>query len=218
LSAKGCDEVRPHLQAVFIKAKYYMKLYDFAPSHNCYKVRLLLAILGVCYRREPVDLFGGASHTSEFLALNPRGQVPVLEDEGEAIWDSTAILVYLARKYGEPDWLPCEPYTLARVARWLAVAQNELLYGLGRAHWLSRGGSGDMEEAVRRGRRGLALLDLQLAVGTWLAAPHVTIADIACYPHASLAPEAGVALDNYPNVMRWCRSVEAIPGYVAHLA
>jgi glutathione S-transferase len=183
-----------------------MKLYDFAPSHNCYKIRLLLAILGVSYRREPVDLMTGGGRKPDFLALNPRGQVPVLEDDGEAIWESTAILVYLARQYGEPDWLPCEACAVARVARWLAVAQNELLYGLGRAHWLSRGGRGDVEEAVRRGRRG--------AVGTWLAAPHVTIADIACYPHASLAPEAGIELDDYPNVMRWCRSVEAIPGYI----
>lgn len=194
-----------------------MKLYDFAPSHNCYKVRLLLAILGLNYRRVPVDLMAGGGRTPDFLALNPRGQVPVLDDEGEAIWESTAILVYLARKYGEPDWLPYEAAALARVARWLAVAQNELLYGLGRAHWLSRGGKGDMDEAVRRGRRGLELLNLQLAIGPWLAALHPTVADIACYPHASLAPEAGVALDDYPHVIRWCRSIEAIPNYVGRL-
>ena len=211
--------MRSHLQAVFIKAKYYVKLYDFAPSHNCYKVRLLLAILGVCYRREPVDLFGGASHTPEFSALNPRGQVPVLEDEGEAIWDSTAILVYLARKYGEPDWLPCEPYTFSAGRALACGGPKRTLVrtrsgALAEPWWQRRHGRGRAARAARTS----AFLDLQLAVGTWLAAPHVTIADIACYPHASLAPEAGVALDNYPNVMRWCRSVEAIPGYVARLA
>lgn len=194
-----------------------MKLYDFPPSHNCYKVRLLLAILGLNYQKQAVDLMAGGSRTSQFLRLNPRGQVPVLEDDGTCIWDSTAILVYLARKYSETQWLPDDANGLAKVAQWLAVAQNEMLYGLGRAHWLRRGGTGDIEEAMRRGRRGLKILDLNLSAETWLAAEHPTIADIACYPHAALAPEAGVSLSEYAHVTRWCRSVESIPGYVRHM-
>lgn len=192
-----------------------MKLYDFAPSPSCYKIRLLLAMLGLSYTREPVDLLGGGGRRPEYLALNPRGQVPVLEDNGEVIWESTAILVYLARKYEAPEWLPLEATEMSHVARWLAVAQNELQYGLGRAHYLSHGGKGgDLEEAMKRGRRGLALLNMQLGKGSWLALSNPTIADIACYPHASLAPEAGLALDEYPNVIKWCRSIESLPGYI----
>lgn len=194
-----------------------MKLYDFAPSHNCYKVRLLLAILGLSYDKQSIDLMGRENRSPDFLRLNPRGQVPVLEDDGTTIWESTAILVYLARRYGGAQWLPETAHGMASVAQWLAVAQNEMLYGLGRAHWLKRGGTGDVEEALNRGRRGLKLLDRKLSGETWLAAGHPTIADIACYPHASLAEEAGASLDAYPHVRRWCRSVDSIPGYVPRM-
>src|SRR6476646_6169286 len=127
-----------------------MKLYDFGASHNCYKVRLFLAMLGLSYERQAIDLMNGENRRPDFLRLNPRGQVPVLKDEGTHIWDSTAILVYLARKYGGSLWLPDDAAGMATVTQWLAVAQNEMLYGLGRAHWLRRGGTGDLEEAMKR--------------------------------------------------------------------
>jgi glutathione S-transferase len=191
-----------------------MTLYDFAPSHNCYKARLLFALLGITYDRQPVDLMAGVNRTAEFLRLNPRGQVPVLEDNGLVVWDSTAILVYVAKKYGGTKWFPDEPDGMARVVQWLALAQNDLLHGIGRAHWIRRGGTGDLEEVTRRGQRGLRILDLQLSSRTWLAVDCLTIADIACYPHAALAPEAGISLDDYTNVKRWCGDVERTSGYV----
>ena len=68
-----------------------------------------------------------------FKRLNPRGQIPVLEDDGTVIWDSMAILVYLARRYGSDNWLPSDPLGEVRVMQWLAVSENELLYGWARA-------------------------------------------------------------------------------------
>lgn len=83
-----------------------MQLHDFTLSGNCYKVRLFLALLGRQVELLQVDLRGGAQKRPEFLALNPRGQVPVLVDEGQSVYDSQAILVYLARRYADARWLP----------------------------------------------------------------------------------------------------------------
>ena len=191
-----------------------MKLFDFGVSHNCYKVRLLLSILDVQYDRRMVDLMNGENRTAAFLKINPRGQVPVLEVEGRYIWDSTAILIYLAREYGGTHWLAQDALGMAEIAQWLAVAQNELLYGVGRAHWLKRGGSGDVQEATRRGERGLQVLNKALERSSWLAVERPSIADIACYPHASLAHQAGIPLDDYPHIRKWCAAVERLSGYV----
>jgi glutathione S-transferase len=115
-----------------------MKLYDMELSGNCYKIRLFCALLGLSYETVPVDLLKGEHKTAAFLALNPRGQVPVLDDAGTLVWDSMAILVYLAKKHGDEQWLPTEPAPLARVMQWLAVSENEILYGLARARAVVR--------------------------------------------------------------------------------
>src|SRR5690348_14355788 len=99
-----------------------MKLFDFSVSHNCYKVRLFLSILDVQYDRQMVDLMKGENRTAAFLKINPRGQVPVLEVGGRYIWDSTAILIYLAREYGGKHWLAQDAFGMAEIAQWLAVA------------------------------------------------------------------------------------------------
>lgn len=110
-----------------------MKLYDMELSGNCYKIRLLCGLLGIDYERVPVDLMQGQHKSEDFLRLNPRGQIPVLEDAGVLIWDSSAILLYLARQYGGEQWLPLAAKPMAEVMQWLSLAQNELLYGLARA-------------------------------------------------------------------------------------
>lgn len=193
-----------------------MKLYDYELSGNCYKIRLLLALLGLPYTRVAINSLTGETLTPEFRRLNPRGQIPVLEDGSEVIWDSQAILAYLARRYGEEgQWLPEPPLALARVMQWLAVSENELLYGLARARVILRFGRPfNLEEAQTLGRAGLELLESHLAERQWLAAGHVTIADIACYPYVALAPEGGLLLDAYPAVQAWLKAVEALPGYV----
>ena len=191
-----------------------MKLYDVARSGNCHKVRMLLAQLGLPYESVAVDLPGGESKLPPFLKLNPRGQVPVLEDAGEIIWDSQAILVYLARKQSDETWLPTAPLAMARVMQWLAVSENEILYGLARARaallfktpW-------NAAECQALGTQALALLEGHLTQREWLAASHPTIADIACYPYVALAPQADLSLGNYPAVVTWIRRIQAWPNY-----
>lgn len=195
-----------------------LKLYDLDRSGNCYKVRLLLSMLGLDYERITIDSTAGETQTPEFKRINPRGQIPVLVDGETVIWDSMAILVYLARRYGDERWLPTDALGEARVMQWLAVSENELLYGLARARVTVRFNKPfDLEQCHRDAKPGLEALDNQLAGQDWLAVGHPTIADIACYPYVSLAEEGRVSLEPYPAVRDWLRRVEELPGWVRML-
>ena len=202
-----------------------MRLYDFEYSGNCWKVRLLLDMLGLDYERVPVDSSRGETQTATFKAVSGRGQIPVLEDGDLRLWDSQAILFYLARRYGAAGggdgseggaWLPPDLAGEAKVLQWLALSENELLYGLARARAaLKFGRPFDVAACQAEGRAGLAVLEARLAEHDWLVGEHATIADLACYTYVALAHEAEVALEVYPAVRAWCARIAALPGYRA---
>ena len=190
-------------------------LYGMALSGNAYKVRLLLELLGQQYEEIPVNLRTGENRTESFLALNPRGQVPTLVDGEVTVWDSQAILVYLARRYGQ-EWLPTDPVPMAEVMQWLAVAENELLFGLARARAvLFFGRDYDLASCQAYGRAGLEVLEQRLAGHEWLAAGRPTIADIACMPYAALSHMGEIPLDAFPSVRAWIDRIRALPGFIA---
>ncbi|MES9994368.1 MAG: glutathione S-transferase family protein [Candidatus Thiodiazotropha sp.] len=196
-----------------------LKLYNFPKSGNCYKVRLLLSMLGLDYEQVDIDLLKGESLTDEFKRINPRGQVPVLLDGDLVIWDSMAILVYLARRYAPGNWLPTDPLGEARVMQWLAVSENELLYGLARARAVRVFGKPfDLQLCQQDGRAGLAVMETRLKQNDWLAADQVTIADIACYPYVSLASEGEVSLQPYAAVSAWLERIASLPGWESFLS
>jgi glutathione S-transferase len=191
-----------------------MRLYDNLISGNCYKVRLFLALIGKPYESIAIDSLHGETRQPRFLAISPRGLIPVLEDQEERIADSMAILIYLARRYA-PEWLPEEPLVMARVMEWLAVAADELQYGAAQARRIKKLGTlGDLTGAQMHAERGLSLLERQLEETTWLSGDRPTIADIACYPYVALVPEGGVPLDPYPPIRLWMERIEALPGYI----
>lgn len=193
-----------------------MKLYDDEISGNCYKVRLFCSLLGISYEPVPVDLKQLEQKQPAFRALNPRGQIPVLDDAGTVVWDSMAVLVYLARKYGNDRWLPIEAEPLARVMQWLAVSENEILYGLARARAATRfNRPWNLAQCQQLGRTALEIMENHLAHHPWLAGDHPTVADLACYPYVALAPEGGVALDDFPDIGKWIARIQALPGYVS---
>ncbi len=192
-----------------------LTLYDFPLSGNCYKIRLLLSMLGVDYARESVDSTSGETQTAEFKKINPRGQIPVLMDGDLVLWDSMAILVYLARRYGREDWLPADARSEAQVMQWLAVSENELLYGLARARVAVLFGKPfDLEQCYREARPGLDAMERRLADNEWLAGARATIADLACYPYVALAHEGRFSLSPYPAVQQWVARVEKLDGWV----
>ena len=190
-------------------------LYGAPVSGNAYKVRLLLSLIGVEFEEIDVDLMAGGNRTGSFLALNPRGQIPVLVDGGVTVWDSQAILVYLARRYGEA-WLPVDPAPMAEVMQWLAVSENELLFGLARARAvLHFGRDFDLAASQAYGRAGLKVLEQRLADNEWLAAGRPTIADVACMPYVALSRMGGISLDDRPAVGAWIDRIRALPGFIA---
>ena len=110
-----------------------LRLHRFALSGHAHRAELFLSLLGLPFERIDVDLANKAHKSAAFLAMNPFGQVPVLQDGDVTLADSNAILVYLAMKYGGDTWLPRDPLGAARVQRWLSVAAGLLAFGLAAA-------------------------------------------------------------------------------------
>jgi glutathione S-transferase len=186
-------------------------------SGNSFKVRVLASMLGVAIDVVRIDWEGREHKSPAFLALNPRGQVPVMEIEGKVLWDSTAHLVYIARRFGGESWLPIDALGMAEVMQWMAFAQNEVLFGLQWARGVTLYGRrpASFSDYKDDGRKALEVLTGQLRKsGDWLALGRPTLADIACYPYVKRAPEGEISLDPYPDVRAWLARCEALPGWL----
>ena len=190
-------------------------LYDLELSGNCYKVRLLAALLGVPLEIVPVDFMAGAHKTAEFRKLNPFGELPVFQDGDLVLRDSQAILVYLAREHGGETWLSTGAADAARVVQWLSTAANDIARGPNdaRLHDLF-GYKLDVGKARAHAQHVLAILEAHLTGREWLELERPTIADVACYPYVALATQGGVSLEPFAQVRAWMGRIEALPGYL----
>ncbi len=181
---------------------------------------MLLSLLDLDYETVPINMADMAHKAPEFVALNPLGQVPVLDDDGDIIRDSQAILVYLAAKYGAGGWLPADdPSALGHVSEWLSFSANEMLHGcaVSRALVLFNR-EGDLEGARSLARRALSVLDSHLAGRDWLVGGSPTVADIANYVYAALVHQGGINPHEFAHVSAWLGRVEALDGYIAMAA
>lgn len=193
-----------------------VRLHRHPLSGHCHRVELFLSLLGVPFELVEVDLPGGAHKTPEFLARNPLGQVPVLEDGNLFLADSNAILVYLALAY-DPSrhWYPAEPAAAAEVQRWLSVAAGQLASGPAAARLATVFKRPlDHEQAKQIAGQLFSILEAHLASRPFLAGEAATIADVALYAYTARAPEGGVSLRPYPHMRAWLSRVEALPGFV----
>lgn len=192
-----------------------IKLHRMALSGHCHRVELLLSLLGLPHALVDVDMRQGEHKTPAFLALNPFGQVPVLQDGDLTLADSNAILVYLAQRYAPGRWLPQDPVGAARVQGWLSVAAGQLAFGPAAARVIVLFNRPvDPSEPIARAQALLALLDAQLAETAFLVGDTPTIADLAHYAYVARAPEGNVSLQPYPKVRAWLARIEALPGFV----
>lgn len=193
-----------------------IRLHHFPLSGHSHRALLFLSLLGLPYEIVPVDFMTGAHKAPSFLALNPLGQVPVIEDGDVVVADSNAILVYLARRYDpEQSWLPTGLLREVAIQRWLSLSAGWLAFGP--AHL--RIGKVFNQPIEARGHalaaRLLEAMESTLAEQRWLvpgATP--TIADVSLYTYTAHAPEGGVDLAPYAQVRRWLADVESLPGFI----
>lgn len=201
-----------------------MKLYTHEESGNSYKVRLLIAFLGVAVDEHRVDLMSDEQHGAAFLAVNPRGEVPVLVDGDLVLRDSAAILVYLAGRSAASGWWSERVDEQAAIMEWLAFAASWVQYGVFTARAVlsfgipANGLPPDfphdvLAEASIRGEKSLAILEAHLCRHDWLACARPTIADIAVFPYIALAPMGDIALDPYPAVGAWIARLRGLPNF-----
>lgn len=194
-----------------------LRLYDYAASCNCYKVRLLLAHLGIPYERIQIDIFAGETLTDEYARMNPMRTTPVLEtSDGRYLVESNAILLYLA---GGTAYLPDGSLELAEVVRWLIYEQTDVIPMIGGLRFRLLTGRLKPTEpgAVRRtagAQEVFELLDNHLSEREFFVADRYTIADIAIYGYTHLAHEAGLDVTPFRRLRDWLARVERQPGHI----
>jgi len=194
-----------------------MQLHGIPLSGHTHRVQLFLGLLGLDYEFVAVDLAGGTHRSPAFLAMSPFGEIPVLVDGEVVLADSTAILVYLALRYGTDErWLPRDPLGAARVQRWLSTAAGKIAYGPCAARLVTVFGAPlDHERAQAIAVRLFDTMEGELAGCRFLLGDDATLADIAAFSYIAHAPEGGVSLKPYPRIRAWLDQVRALPGFVA---
>ena len=196
-----------------------LKVYGDYRSGNCYKVKLMLHLLGREYQWLPIDILKGETQTAEFLAKNPNGKIPVLElEDGTFLWESNAILNFLA---DGSEFIPAEPRLRTQMLQWqffeqyshepyVAVARFIQLYqGLPEAR------RAEYENCHKGGYKAFKVMEQQLQRTPYLVGEQFTLADIALYAYTHVAHEGGFDLAAYPAIDAWLARVASHPRYVS---
>jgi glutathione S-transferase len=193
-----------------------MRLYDYGPSPNCYKVRLLLAQLDTEYERVPVDIFGGDTLTDEYAEINPNRRVPVLETApGEYLIESGAILLHLAEG---TSFLPDDPIERAQVYRWLFFEQSSIYQTVGGLRFLvGTGRVGAADAPKGPSVQALRVLDGHLAEHDFLVGDTYGLADLALFGYVHVGHEGGLEMDRFPAIEPWLERVREQPGHMNDL-
>jgi len=192
-----------------------IRLHRFALSGHCPRVAWLLSLLGLPFETLDVNLAAGEHKGPAFLALNPMGEVPVIEDGALVLADSNAILVYLARRYGAARFGLESPALVAEQQRWFSVAAGPLASGpaAARAARLFHRPL-DIALAQQRAHALFRVMNARLAERAYLLGTELTLADVANYAYSARAPEGGISLDEYPQLRAWLARIEATPRFV----
>lgn len=194
-----------------------MKLYNVAYSGNSYKVRLLLAHLGIPCEIVEVDILKGESRTPEFLRINPNGRTPVLEDDGFSLAESNAILAYLAKG---TKYLPDDRKKFGAVFQWMFFEQysHEPFIATSR-FWCQHKPDSPERTALLASKRdggwaALNIMEEHLAKNDFFVGNY-SIADIALFAYTHVADEGGFPLDDFPKIRTWIERVKAQAGFIS---
>ncbi len=194
-----------------------MLLYNAMVSGNCYKVRLILARLGIEYERRELSVFDRSDRPDVLGGRNPSLRVPTLVfDDSRTLGESNAILHYFAH---DTDWWPAERFAQAEVLQWMFFEQYDLEPNIAVLRFWELAGlhppAAELEAKRAGGERTLAALQRHLSDHDFLAAGGYTIADMCVYAYTHVAPEGGFSLEPYPAVRDWIARVAAQPGHIS---
>ena len=196
-----------------------LKVYGDYNSGNCYKVKLMLHLLGLEYQWHAIDILKGEAQTPAFLAKNPNGKVPVLElEDGTCLWESNAILNFLADGC---EFLPSEPRLRTQVLQWQFFEQysHEPYIAVARFIEFYLGLPPERLEEYRklqtRGYKALDVMEQQLGRTPFLVGEHYSIADVTLYAYTHVAHQGGFDLSAYPAITAWLERVASHPRHVA---
>jgi len=199
-----------------------LAVYGFSVSGNCHKVRLLLEQLQRPYRWIEVDSPNGATRTSEYLAKNPNGRVPMIERaDGSVLVESNAILCWLADSFdAKGNFLPADAWQRAQALSWLFFEQysHEPYVAVARfiRGWtpLDSPRRADLPRLIERGEQALAVMERHLQSADWFTGADYGVADIALYAYTHCAEEGGFDLDKFPRITDWLSRVYTTPDFV----
>jgi glutathione S-transferase len=196
-----------------------LRLYDFLPSGNGYKIRLLLTQLGMPFERVEVNILKGESRTPEFISKNYNGKIPVLEIEpGKLLVESNAIMIYLSEG---TEFLPYDRFFRAQVLQWLFFEQNTHEPNIATSRfWISILGKADeyrekLEQKHELGNAALQVMENHLKSRTFFVGERYTIADIGLFAYTHVADEGGFDLTQFPSIQAWIERVKNQPRYIS---
>jgi glutathione S-transferase len=193
-------------------------LYDYLDSGNGYKIRLLFALLQQPYKRMELDIFEGATRTAQFLAKNPNGRIPTLElADGTCLAESNAIMWYLAEN---TPFVPQDRIGRAQALQWMFFEQysHEPYVATSRAivrHFPPESPRhAELPDRRAKGHQALAVMERHLGRRSFFVNERYSIADIALYAYTHVAPDGGIDLSGYPNVLAWLGRVASQPRHI----
>lgn len=195
-----------------------LRLYDFLPSGNGYKVRLLLTQLGISFERVEINILTGESRTPEFLKKNANGRIPVLQlESGEFLAESNAILFYFSE---DTEFLPADKLLRAQVLQWLFFEQYSHEPNIATSRfWLSILNKADeyqeaLEQKRKAGYAALAVMEQHLEKRQFFVGDRYSIADIGLFAYTHVADEGGFDLAKFPAIQAWIERVKAQPNHI----
>jgi len=195
-----------------------IRLYDYLPSGNGYKVRLMLTQLSIPFERVEMDILKGETRTAEFIAKFPNGRIPAVElDDGKLLFESNAIITYFAD--GSP-FIPQDKFERAQVMQWLFFEQysHEPYVASVRFLVMYPQVADDRRMIIdlmrRRGYDALAVMEGHLQAREWFVGQRYSIADIALYAYTHVAEEGGFDLSKYPSILAWLDRTKSQPNHI----
>ncbi len=196
-------------------------LYDYELSASCYKIRLLLALLKLEYKRVAVDFFPGYEHRKPaFRKLNPLSQLPVLVDGDLVLRDAQAILAYLAKAYDAScRWLPEEPAPFGQVMMWLFFTASELSAATAARLNSLLDFPADAKAVRAAARKAFRIMDDHMTRrefdgASWFVGDHPTLADLVLFPSIALSRDFGQEHDEFAALRRWMRRLRGIDNFI----